>query len=77
MTHWNIRTFTKKHYISTVWLDMNGHYETMIFAYKGKERKINWGGRDVHMAVDKERAVLNHCDAIWQTMKWESHAKNA
>ena len=74
-THMSIKTFTKKHYISTVWL--GGHYETMIFAYKGKERKIDWKDKHVAITKGKQRAVTNHCTAIRLVMKWESHAKNA
>ena len=74
--HWSIKTHTKEHYISTVWLDISGHYETMVFAY-GKEHKIDWKDKHVAITKGKQRAVTNHCTAIRLVMDWESHAKNA
>ena len=67
-----ITTNTKRHYISTVLMD--GIYETMIFS---KRKKIDWSGKEQVRTESIERATVNHCDAIWKAMGWESHAKNA
>jgi len=70
--NWFIKTHTKKHYVSTAWLEPLGFYETMIFEKLNSEKdRVDWGGKHTIRTEDQERAVLNHCDAIWHVHEWE------
>jgi hypothetical protein len=76
MTKHQITTNTRKHHISTVWVEALGCYETMVFKYKGKA-KIDWSGESTERTEDREQAINHHISAIIMVMEWESHAKNA
>jgi hypothetical protein len=72
-SQWHIKTHTTRHFISTVWLEMLGMYETMTFD-KRKER-IDWAGTDTNRTTSKRIAIANHFKAVRKALG--SHAKNA
>jgi hypothetical protein len=69
--HWQIKTYTMQHYVSTVWLDILGIFETMVFRVRDN-RQVDWHGEHTWRTDDQERAIVNHCDAIWKAVEWEA-----
>jgi hypothetical protein len=67
--HWQVRTHTNQHYISTSWVNVQNEYETMIFTKR--KGKVDWAGKYTHRANSKKQAILNHWLAVKKAFQWE------